>query len=434
MLSYEIVFIFIAGVAFLGFILNAMFDKINVTSILPLMVIGLLIGPVFHIVNTGPGSIIASLTPYVTALAVSFILFDVGINLRMSKLKNVFAKATRFTFELAIATGIIVGVITFFATHYTLGWSIIDSFIFSFALSGPSSVIVPTLVRVIKVGDDLKTTLLYESVASDTLELIIPILLLEILVAPSITGAIVAGLVISAIFGSIIFGLVSAFFWLFILGRFKAYSEEYTWMLTIAMIIATYGVAQLINFNGAITVFVFGIFFSNIGSIKPRTDAMHEPNFIERYMSIPYSIDHVKEYQKEIVFFTSTFFFVYVGMLFTFNGVSLAMLIFAMLVAFVIMLVRFEGAGMLKQYLSDDSKEAEQQRQFISYNVARGLSPAIVATLPLAYGVVIPGFLDSMFMVILITNIISTAGIFMAYKRKSPKIIQPQKPVPSAGA
>ncbi len=424
MLNYDIVFIFVAGVAFLGFILNALFDKINITSVLPLMLIGLLIGPVFHFVNTGAGSTIADLTPYVTALAVSFILFDVGINIRISKLKTVFKKATSFTFELATATGIVVRIVTFLAFHYTLGWTIAESFIFSFALSGPSSIIVPTLVKVIRVGEDLKTTLVYESVASDTLELIIPILLLDIIASAGITGIAIVGLVLSAVVGSIIFGLVSAVFWLFILNRFKAYSESYSWMLTIAMVIATYGISELIGFNGAITIFVFGILFSNIGSVKPSTDPVHEPNFVEKFLAVPYSIDHIKDYQKEIVFFTSTFFFVYIGMLFTFSGVYLDSLVFAVMITFVIMLVRFMGSGLLKKFLSNDQKEAVKQRNFISYNVARGLSPAIVATLPLTYGVVIPGFLDSIFLVILITNIASTAGIFMAYRHKPVEVMK----------
>ena len=424
MLNYAVVFIFVAGVAFLGFILNALFDKINITSVLPLMLIGLLIGPVFHFVNTGAGSTIADLTPYVTALAVSFILFDVGINIRISKLKTVFKKATSFTFELATATGIVVGIVTFLAFHYTLGWTIAESFIFSFALSGPSSIIVPTLVKVIRVGEDLKTTLVYESVASDTLELIIPILLLDIIASAGITGIAIVGLVLSAVVGSIIFGLVSAVFWLFILNRFKAYSESYSWMLTIAMVIATYGISELIGFNGAITIFVFGILFSNIGSVKPSTDPVHEPNFVEKFLAVPYSIDHIKDYQKEIVFFTSTFFFVYIGMLFTFSGVYLDSLVFAVMITFVIMLVRFMGSGLLKKFLSNDQKEAVKQRNFISYNVARGLSPAIVATLPLTYGVVIPGFLDSIFLVILITNIASTAGIFMAYRHKPVEVMK----------
>ena len=427
MLNYAVVFIFIAGVAFLGFILNALFDKLNVTSILPLMIIGLLVGPVFHFVNTGAGSTIADLTPYVTALAVAFILFDVGINIRVSKLKTVFKKATSFTFELATATGIVVGIVTFLAFHYTLGWTIAESFIFSFALSGPSSIIVPTLVKVIRVGEDLKTTLVYESVASDTLELIVPILLLDIIASAGITGIAILGLVLSAVVGSIVFGLISAVFWLFILNKFKAYSESYSWMLTIAMVIATYGISELIGFNGAITIFVFGILFSNIGSVRPSTDPVHEPNFVEKFLAVPYSIDHIKDYQKEIVFFTSTFFFVYIGMLFTFSGVYLDLVVFATMITFVIMLVRFMGSGLLGKYLSADPKEAIKQRSFISYNVARGLSPAIVATLPLTYGIVIPSFLDSMFLVILITNIASTAGIFMAYKRKPVEVVKAEQ-------
>ncbi len=65
MISVNLLFIFIAAVSFLGFIINALFDKFKITKIFPLILIGLLVGLVLGIVSTGPGSTIANQTQFV---------------------------------------------------------------------------------------------------------------------------------------------------------------------------------------------------------------------------------------------------------------------------------------------------------------------------------------------------------------------------------
>jgi len=45
MLEVAFVFIFFAAVAFLGFIINALFYRLKISNILPLMAIGILVGP-----------------------------------------------------------------------------------------------------------------------------------------------------------------------------------------------------------------------------------------------------------------------------------------------------------------------------------------------------------------------------------------------------
>ena len=45
-ISVNFLFLFIAGICFLGFIVNALFDKLRITNILPLMIIGLIVGPI----------------------------------------------------------------------------------------------------------------------------------------------------------------------------------------------------------------------------------------------------------------------------------------------------------------------------------------------------------------------------------------------------
>ncbi|EQD29220.1 membrane protein, partial [mine drainage metagenome] len=56
------------------------------------------------------------------------------------------------------------------------------------------------------------------------------------------------------------------------------------------------------------------------------------------------------------------------------------------------------------------------ERSFVAFDISRGLAPAVIATLPIAYGIFIPHFTDSIFLVMLITNIIATVGVFVTYR------------------
>ncbi len=186
-------------------------------------------------------------------------------------------------------------------------------------------------------------------------------------------------------------------------------------MLTIAMVVATYGIAQELNISGAIAIFVFGIVLANIGIKGIQVSDVKSGE--DKNVSIFKDISHIKEYQREITFFTSTFFFVYIGMLFSMSGLSVAIIAAGVVISIIAILARFLFAPLLKQYMSaNDGNRMKQESWLIAANVPRGLSPAIIATLPLTMGIVIPGFLDTMFMTILFTNVVSTVAIFAIYR------------------
>ena len=413
MISVNIAFMFLAGIVFLGFIVTALFNKFKTTSVLPLMIIGLIVGPLLKLVNSGPGSAISQLSPYVTALTVSFVLFDVGINIDYDTLKRVLPRATGFMTLVVLVSAFAAAVVA----YYAFGWGLLGSLVFGFAIAGPSSIIVPTLVKSVKLPRDLKTSLLYEGIATDSFQLIIPIILLGIMASGSINAAGAASTLVTTVLSSIALGFISALFWIYILGRFREQSREYSWMLTIAMVIATYGIAQEFGMNGAVTIFVFGVSFANMGIVsamgKGRRKFMGLAGLIQKQ-----DIDHIKRYQREITFFASSFFFVYIGMLFEITGSSNLLYITAIgiAVAIVLLVIRALFAGLLGKFMNRAKKlEYSFEKRIVAANVGRGLSPAIVATLPFTMGIVLPGFLDEVFMVILLTNIVSTIGIFMIY-------------------
>ncbi|MDE1804246.1 MAG: cation:proton antiporter [Candidatus Micrarchaeota archaeon] len=392
-------FMLLAGVVFLGYMLNALFYKLKISSVLPLLIIGVLIGPVFHIVDTSPTSVIVQISPFVTAVAIAFVLFDVGMGIRLASLKSILLKSSKFTIVVSLLTGAIMSAIL----YYTQNWGVLVSLMGGFAVSGTSSIILPSLLRVIKVSGNLKTSFAYQSVFNDVFSFVVPLIFFNILATGAYSTSFVASELVRFLVGSIILGLFFASFWIFILKTFKKYSSEYSWMLTLTMVLAVYGVSELANFNGALSAFIFGILLTNIPDMKFVVKSYVRP--------VINDIAHIKFYQKEITFFVSTFFFVYIGMLFDTQGVQYLLVGIVILMAAIMLAVRRFASGILKGIISSGRHE-KSERVINVFYIAQGLPPAIIATLPSTIGLTIPNFVNIMFLVILVTNAVLSIGLY----------------------
>ncbi len=422
MLSVGVVFIFIAGIAFVGFVINALFDRFRVTSILPLMLIGLLLGPVLKLINTTAQSTIVQLAPYVAAVAISFVIFDVSINIKFKSLGAVLSKATQFTLLVQVTMGLMMAIIV----HLAFGWSALISLIFGFAASGPSSIITPTFIRRLGIGEKVKTTLTYESVFSDILQLVVPLTLLGIF--PSAGASLSLGALGAEVFtvlvGAVLLGGASAFFWLYVLNRFGDYSRGYSWMLTITMIIATYGISQQLGLSSTIAVFVFGLIFANVGfapapELQKSDDAVGL--FVSRHFAIKQDVEHTVAYQKEVVFFVSTFFFVYIGLIFNIYALTYFAVAVALLMVLLMLPVRGAFIPMLRSMFAKDEEGRRTEKSLVFFNVPRGLSPVIIGSVLAGYGFVVTGFTDLIFLVVLLTNIAFSVGIMYTYRPSAVK-------------
>ena len=152
MISPAILFLALAGIAFLGFILDALFHRLRIASALPLMLIGVALVASGEIPASTLGILNAAI-PYVSALTVAFILFAVGLEIRFAELFRVFGRASAYTLGVQATTGVAISLLA----YATLHWSLMISFVFGFALSGPSSVAVPVLVRVARIPGGMET-------------------------------------------------------------------------------------------------------------------------------------------------------------------------------------------------------------------------------------------------------------------------------------
>jgi len=405
MIDVSLLFLLFAGIVFLGYILNAMFYRLKISSIMPLLLIGLLIGPILHLVDTSSSSVVAQVSPFVTAIAIAFILFDVGMNIRMSSLKDILLKASKFT----LATSVITGAVATIMLYYLQNWSLVAALMAGFALSGTSSITLPALFKVVKISDNMKTTLAYQSVFNDVFSLVIPLIFFNILATGTYTLNFVAAELFGFVVGSILIGILFAAFWVFVLRKFKKYSSEYSWMLTLTIVLAVYGSAEYLNFNGALSTFIFGMLLANLPDMKFLVKSVINP--------VLEDISHIKVYQKEITFFVSTFFFVYIGMLFNPQGPQEILLALAAGMSVIMLGIRYLTSGMLSGIISD-KKHKGSETTVVRFYVAQGLAPAIIATLPATVGIVIPNLIDIVFLVILITNAMLSIGLYRYAKQR----------------
>ncbi len=402
MLNVTTLFLIFSGIVFLGYILNSLFYKLKILVTLPLMIIGVLIGPVFHLIVPQGSSILLDIASLVSAIAIAFILFDVGLRINLAELE-VF-KAIRFFLPLAIVTGIILGILIGLLT----GLNPIVSFILGFALAGPSSAVFPTLSKIARINPRLNNILIFESVASDSVQLIIPLILISLLLTNSLSVTSIATAIFYFVVLSSVLGVVLAFFWTFILQIFHDYSNDYSWMLTITLVIATYGIAQFLGLNGAMAVFVFGIMFSNLPRIFKSFD--------KYFYNVKPEFSHITEYQKEITFFISTFFFVYVGAVLSFNTGSFSLwyiILIGIILSLASLVIRRLSIPVLEEFFVKKEKKSSE-RILSTFDIARGLSPIIVVLILVSSAIPIDvnAVLGLVFMTVFITNVIESVGIF----------------------
>ena len=100
--------------------------------------------------------------------------------------------------------------------------------------------------------------------------------------------------------------------------------------------------------------------------------------------------------------------------------------VIAILLTAIIVLIRTIFIPILKEFIPKDQPRNALVKKVISFDIARGFSPAVIATVAISIGIVIPGFADLMFLVIFVTNLIMSIGIFASYRSR------PRQPLPAA--
>lgn len=178
----------LAGIIILGILAQWVAWKLKIPAILPLILIGLLVGPIAAEFlsedgtkwieprwNGEEGLFPGGSLFYFVSLAISIILFEGGLTLRKGEIKNVGPVITKL-----ITVGSIV---TFFgaavAAHYIfyLSWEI--SFLFSALIIVTGPTVITPILRNIPLKKDVSTVLKWEGILIDPIGALVAVLVFE---------------------------------------------------------------------------------------------------------------------------------------------------------------------------------------------------------------------------------------------------------------
>jgi len=178
----------LAGIIILGILAQWVAWKLKIPAILPLILIGLLVGPIAAeflsadgtkwiepIWNGKEGLFPGESLFYFVSLAISIILFEGGLTLKLSEIKNV---------GPAISKLITLGsTVTFFtaavAAHYifNLSWEI--SYLFSALIIVTGPTVITPILRNIPLKTDVSAVLKWEGILIDPIGALVAVLVFE---------------------------------------------------------------------------------------------------------------------------------------------------------------------------------------------------------------------------------------------------------------
>lgn len=189
------------------------------------------------------------------------------------------------------------------------------------------------------------------------------------------------------------------------MGFFQRKRYEYSYVASLALVFLLYVGVQAVNGSGPASALVFGIVIANGEGVFRSLHYRHETSFTLSPES--------KDFNNLVTFITASFFFVYFGTLISLT--DYAGFIIGIMIAIVIFLSRQIGTRMALY----KSAYSTQDKMIVSSMVSRGIGAAVVAALPIVYGIEGSGaFLDIVFAVIFVTIFINSTMI-LSFRSKN---------------
>ena len=361
----EITIICIGLLYFFSHYLTILYQKTRIPDVLILIIVGILIGPVFKLASVDSFGMLGQV---LTSVALIIILFEGGLNMELSNIWGSMRTASKLTISFFFITAMIVGLLL----HYMLHYSWLLSFITGFILGGTSSAVVLPMVSLLHMSDKPRTILVLESALTDVLCIVFAISFLGSYSTGVVEIGKIAGSLISSLVLASALGIGAGYIWLRLMNWIKTFPN--TQFTTFAFMFIVYGMAEYFGFSGAITALAFGIVMGNYSKIRlPERMKSKLPDGIITELE--------RKLYSEIVFLLKIYFFVYLGMSIPFES-SYFFIIAAALVG-AIYLARLFSTRLLVR----DTDIRWEDKSVMSAMVPKGLAAAVLAGLPLQYGI-----------------------------------------------
>ena len=417
----------LGAIMILGFIGNIIFNRTQIPSIVWLLIFGLIIGLIFNVQKNIPESFLMAIADFFAAVAIVIILFDGGINTDLQQLfrgapRGLLLTVSGFSLSVIGTMLIVVGLSLTVIPAIPIENSVIIGIVLGSIIGGTSSpIIIPLANRLKNLQDKTKTVLSIESIITDPLCIVVVLAAFYMITSGGIDIGVGAQNLVSTFSVGAVMGLILGPVWLPVMHKIR--KEEFSYVVTLAVVFLVYSlVVLLVGINeggtgaGAIACLVFGLVLGNGKKVLKMFD----------YAGKGIEMDKAtKQFHSLTSFVIRTFFFVFLGIMVSFQNINFIMVGIVVLLA--LLVVRY-----LAVFISTYRGEFEKDdKQTMTVMMPRGLAAAILA---ISFGdrlveKLMPGmegmegfFEEIVFVVILGTAIVCTIGVSIIARCEKKKI------------
>jgi NhaP-type Na+/H+ or K+/H+ antiporter len=262
----EHILLSLASIIVLGIGAEWLAWRLRLPSILLLLIFGIVVGPVTGFLN--PDALFGDLLLPVVSIAVAIILFEGGLNLRISELRQV-GGVVRNLITIGVLVTWLIGA---GAAHFLLGLNFALALLLGAILvvSGPT-VIMP-LLRHLRPSGQVGSILKWEGIVIDPIGAILAVLVFEAILAGGFREAAavtVIGLLKTILIGGGI-GMLGAMIMVLLLRRFWI-PDFLHGAVSLTLVIAVFAGSNLLQTDsGLLAATVMGIYLANQRTVSVR--------------------------------------------------------------------------------------------------------------------------------------------------------------------
>lgn len=381
---------------FFAHFLSLQFSKTNIPDVLVLMLVGIVLGPLLGIVTPEDFGKIGSL---IATIALVVILFEGGTTLNL----DVLGKSLGTTGLLAMVSFVLTAAIIAAIGFYSLGLELLPATMLGVTLGNTSSSVVIPLVNSLKMSNQPGTVLVLESALTDVLSIVGVFALLQIHTEGDVVPGRLVGTVLASLIFAAVIGLLGGIGWLMVLGKVRNFPN--TISSTLAYVFIVYGLTEMLGYSGAIAALALGVSLTNFQKFH-----LYRIPYIDKSIVPLNEIDLA--FYSEAVFLLKTYFFVYLGISIHFSDFALAVAAISMVSVVYIMRL-----GLARVVFSNDGYSL-RDTAIASMMAPKGLASAVLATLPLQYGVAGGEMIRNTTYMVVLVSITLTALLVMIYPNR----------------
>lgn len=399
MFDANILFLFFSFVFLLAFFGNLFFKRTRFSDISILLIIGFLLSNVLNIVTDQQIEVLKMMSPFFGSLALIIIVFEGGLHLNFYKVIKEIGKVSLFTVTVFLITVVLSAIFLFLVFNVPFLYGLL----IGSAIGGVSSAIVIPLILSSKSKDETKVSLTLESAITDSLCIIVFIVIFDLIVTQKSSLQFAVQNLLSAYAIATVIGVFAGIFWIKVLRDFNVI-KEYNYLLTLSFLFLIYLFIEYAKGNGTFGVLIFGIVLGNSNDILKilRMKLLSIENVV--------SMQQVYKFQTEITLFIKAFFFIYLGLILDISDVTFK-IIFMVIGLFIILLI----ARYLSIKLFAKDKIITKDKNYMLSLHARGLAAAVLGTYAVANGLINEYtiiILPIVFLIIFTSNLSTTIMFF----------------------